>query len=65
MTMVTIPTLAGDAAFTGYIARPQGAPQAAVIVIQEIFGVNPASARNATSWPPKATSRSRPICSGG
>jgi carboxymethylenebutenolidase len=41
MTFVTIPTLAGDAAFTGYIARPQGAPKAAVIVIQEIFGVNP------------------------
>ena len=41
MTMVTIPTLAGDAAFTGYIARPEGSAKAAVIVIQEIFGVNP------------------------
>lgn len=41
MTTVTIPTLDSDASFTGYIARPQGAAKAAVIVIQEIFGVNP------------------------
>jgi len=41
MTTVTIPTLDGDASFTGYIARPQSAAKAAVIVIQEIFGVNP------------------------
>ncbi len=41
MTTVTIPTLDSEASFTGYIARPQGAAKAAVIVIQEIFGVNP------------------------
>ena len=41
MTSVTIPTLEGDTHFTGYIARPQGPAKAAVIVIQEIFGVNP------------------------
>lgn len=41
MTTVTIPTLEGDASFNGYIARPQGSAKAAVIVIQEIFGVNP------------------------
>ncbi|MFN4038243.1 MAG: dienelactone hydrolase family protein [Erythrobacter sp.] len=41
MTTVTIPTLDSDASFTGYIARPQGAAKAAIIVIQEIFGVNP------------------------
>ena len=41
MTMVTIPTLDGEAQFSGYIARPAGAAKAAVIVIQEIFGVNP------------------------
>jgi carboxymethylenebutenolidase len=41
MTMVTIPTLDGAAHFSGYIARPAGAAKAAVIVIQEIFGVNP------------------------
>jgi carboxymethylenebutenolidase len=41
MSTVTIPTLEGDASFAGYIARPDGAAKAAVIVIQEIFGVNP------------------------
>lgn len=38
---ITIPTLDGDTSFGGYIARPQGPPKAAIIVIQEIFGVNP------------------------
>lgn len=37
----TIPTLEGDTSFGGYIARPEGAAKAAIIVIQEIFGVNP------------------------
>ena len=37
----TIPTLEGDAAFGAYIAQPEGTPGAAIIVIQEIFGVNP------------------------
>lgn len=37
----TIPTLEGDAQFGAYIARPQGTAKAAIIVIQEIFGVNP------------------------
>lgn len=36
-----IPTLEADAQFGGYIARPAGPAQAAIIVIQEIFGVNP------------------------
>ena len=37
---VSIATLPGDGSFTGYMARPVGEPTAAVIVIQEIFGVN-------------------------
>ncbi len=37
----TIPTLEGDAQFGAYVARPEGAPKGAIIVIQEIFGVNP------------------------
>jgi len=42
MTLNTsIPTLQGDVQFGAYIARPQGAAKAAIIVIQEIFGVNP------------------------
>jgi carboxymethylenebutenolidase len=37
---VSISTLDGDGRFDAYIARPQGAPRAAIVVIQEIFGVN-------------------------
>jgi carboxymethylenebutenolidase len=37
----TIPTLEGDASFGAYLARPEGTPRGAIIVIQEIFGVNP------------------------
>lgn len=37
----TIPTLENDANFGAYLARPTGTPRAAIIVIQEIFGVNP------------------------
>lgn len=35
-----IPTLSNDATFEAYVARPKGTPRAAVMVIQEIFGVN-------------------------
>lgn len=38
--MIDIPTLDGASHFTGYAARPQGTASAAIIVIQEIFGVN-------------------------
>lgn len=37
----TIPTLDGNASFGAYVARPEGSPRGAIIVIQEIFGVNP------------------------
>ena len=37
----TIPTLEGDAQFGAYVAQPAGTPRGAIIVIQEIFGVNP------------------------
>ena len=37
---VTISTLEQDANFGAYVARPQGDARAAIIVIQEIFGVN-------------------------
>ena len=36
----TIATLDGDADFHAYRAAPAGTPKAAIIVIQEIFGVN-------------------------
>lgn len=37
---VTIANLSGDAKFDAYVARPAETPKAAILVIQEIFGVN-------------------------
>jgi carboxymethylenebutenolidase len=37
---VSISTLDGTGRFDCYLARPAGTPRAAVVVIQEIFGVN-------------------------
>lgn len=37
---VKIATLSDDAKFDAYVARPAGTPRAAILVIQEIFGVN-------------------------
>jgi carboxymethylenebutenolidase len=37
---VPISTLAGDGSFLAYSARPASAPRAAIVVIQEIFGIN-------------------------
>jgi carboxymethylenebutenolidase len=41
MTDVTIETLDHTGSFNAYRADPSGTPTAAIIVIQEIFGVNP------------------------
>lgn len=38
---VSISTLDGGNRFAAYCARPAGEPRAAIVVIQEIFGVNP------------------------
>ncbi|MEZ0241828.1 MAG: dienelactone hydrolase family protein [Sphingomonas sp.] len=38
--MISVQTLEGDASFEAYCAEPVGTPRAAIIVIQEIFGVN-------------------------
>ncbi|KEO85826.1 carboxymethylenebutenolidase [Erythrobacter sp. JL475] len=40
MATVSIPTLEKDSEFSAYVARPGSTPKAAIIVIQEIFGVN-------------------------
>jgi len=37
---VTITALDGGASFDAYVAEPAGTPKAAIVVIQEIFGVN-------------------------
>ena len=38
---VTIASHYGEHSFKAYVARPAGEPRAAIVVIQEIFGVNP------------------------
>lgn len=40
MPMIEIKTLEKDATFQSYLAQPSGAPHGAIVVIQEIFGVN-------------------------
>jgi carboxymethylenebutenolidase len=40
MTMIPVTTLESDASFEAYCAEPAGEPRGAIIVIQEIFGVN-------------------------
>jgi carboxymethylenebutenolidase len=38
--MIEVPTLDGKESFSAYLAEPHGAPKGAIVVIQEIFGVN-------------------------
>ncbi len=40
MTVIAIETLDGDGGFGAYLAEPEGTPKGAIVVIQEIFGVN-------------------------
>ena len=49
-SMVDIETLAHDGSFKAYVAEPAGTPKAAIIVIQEIFGVNPGIRAKADKW---------------
>ena len=41
MTRIQIATLDGDGSFDAWCEEPAGTPRGAIIVIQEIFGVNP------------------------
>ena len=50
MGMIDVDTLEGDARFQAYEARPEGEPRAAIIVIQEIFGVNEGIRRKCDHW---------------
>ncbi|NWK98454.1 carboxymethylenebutenolidase [Sphingobium lactosutens] len=45
-----VKTLEGDAQFDTYVAEPEGKATAAIIVIQEIFGVNEGIRRKCDSW---------------
>ena len=51
--MIEIAALDGDGIFNAYLAEPKGAPKAAIIVIQEIFGVNPGIRKKADDWAAK------------
>jgi carboxymethylenebutenolidase len=46
----SIPTLDGVQSFAAYVARPATMPRAAIIVIQEIFGVNAGIRRKCDAW---------------
>ncbi len=51
MTNTTpIPTLDGAGAIPAYVAKPAGTPRGAIIVIQEIFGVNQGIRKKADDW---------------
>ncbi|MCF8707231.1 dienelactone hydrolase family protein [Rhizorhapis sp. SPR117] len=48
--MISVPTLEGDSVFGCYVAQPEGKPKAAIIVIQEIFGVNAGIRSKCDAW---------------
>lgn len=48
-----IPTLDGDGLIPAYVARPEGTPRGAIIVQQEIFGVDAGIRRKADQWAAK------------
>jgi carboxymethylenebutenolidase len=50
MTMMRIETIDGSGSFQAYVAEPKGAPRAAIVVIQEIFGVNPGIRKKCDDW---------------
>ena len=50
MATIRIETLEGDGSFDAYVAEPAGTPAAAIIVIQEIFGVNEGIRRKCDHW---------------
>ncbi|MEM8696287.1 MAG: dienelactone hydrolase family protein [Pseudomonadota bacterium] len=49
-SMTKIPTLSGGEMFGAYRAAPDGEAKAAIIVIQEIFGVNPGIRAKCDHW---------------
>lgn len=48
--MHPIAALDGSGSFDAYIAEPEGTPRAAIVVIQEIFGVNPGIRSKCDDW---------------
>jgi carboxymethylenebutenolidase len=50
MGTIRIETLDHDGSFDAYAAEPEGEPKAAIVVIQEIFGVNEGIRRKCDRW---------------
>lgn len=50
MARIAIETLDGDGGFSAYLAEPEGKPRGAIVVIQEIFGVNEGIRRKCDHW---------------
>ena len=50
MSRVSIETLDHDGRFGAYLAEPAGTPRGAIVVIQEIFGVNPGIRAKCDHW---------------
>lgn len=50
MATIRIDTIEGGDSFDAYIAEPEGTPKAAIVVIQEIFGVNDGIRRKCDRW---------------
>ncbi|HEX8513315.1 MAG TPA: dienelactone hydrolase family protein [Allosphingosinicella sp.] len=50
MGTIRIDTLEGDGGFDAYVAEPEATPRAAIVVIQEIFGVNEGIRRKCDHW---------------
>lgn len=50
---IEIEALDGNGHFASYLARPEGEPRGAIIVIQEIFGVNDGIRRKVEDWAAK------------
>jgi carboxymethylenebutenolidase len=48
--LIRIDTLGADGSFGAYLAQPSGTPRAAIVVIQEIFGVNEGIRRKCDRW---------------
>ena len=50
MPLIPIGTLDHEASFNAYLAEPAGTPRGAIVVIQEIFGVNPGIRAKCDHW---------------
>ena len=50
MPQIQVETLSGDERLRAYLAEPEGTPRGAIVVIQEIFGVNEGIRRKCDRW---------------